>query len=79
MNKKVKIFTNESIGHSQIGTLEKILSCRVECEIAMDVRDISPNIQFDASDPEIEIDPKRIQLQFNGTSGRLLASNYLVP
>jgi hypothetical protein len=51
---RLKLFTNESMVHSQVSTLEHLLGRRIECEIIMNVKNASSSIQFDANDGEIQ-------------------------
>jgi hypothetical protein len=55
LDKRVKIFTNEMIVHSQINAIEKILGRHIGCEITINVRDVASCIQFDATEKEINL------------------------
>lgn len=54
MDQNIKIITHESIIHSQIQSIERVLARPVSYEVILNVRGVKSHIQFNASPEEIE-------------------------
>jgi hypothetical protein len=50
----VKIMTHESIIHSQLSSLERILNREINCQLTLNVKGIKSNFEFPATEEEIE-------------------------
>jgi hypothetical protein len=55
MKKRVKLITNETIIHSQIDRLESVIGRRNDFEITLNARGKQSNLQFFATEKEIEM------------------------
>jgi hypothetical protein len=63
MEELVKLFTHETIVHSQIASIEKVLDRRVDFQITINAKETRSNIQFNATRDEMEL--IKTQLGYN--------------
>lgn len=54
MSLNIKIMTHESIVHSQLNSIERILNRQVDFKLTLNIKGIKSNIEFVATPDEVE-------------------------
>ena len=58
MSEVIKVYTHESVIHSQMSAIEKVLDRSVNFEITLNTKNARSNIQFEASEDEMTQNPR---------------------